>query len=57
MFVLSLQINLIAPPSFVLTMTVMDKDRGLQLLQQACDTIAAKIKELGGDMTVKVPVS
>jgi hypothetical protein len=50
------QINLIAPPSFVLTTTVMDKDKGLELLTSACDAISAKIKENGGDMTLKVPV-
>ena len=34
----------------------MDKDKGVELLSAACDAIAAKIKENGGDMAIKVAV-
>lgn len=49
------QINLIAPPTFVVFTTTLDKDRGIELLTKVCSIISEKIKEKGGDMNLKTP--
>jgi len=40
-------------PSFSLTLSTIDKEKGIQLINQACDAISKKIKEFGGDMTIR----
>lgn len=46
-------IKLISSPTYLLMMTVMDKDYGLKTLREALELISKKIKELGGTMTIK----
>ena len=50
-----LSITLIRSPSFLLSISDEDKDRGLVFLNNACDIVSKRIKEYGGDMSVKVP--
>ncbi len=49
-----ISITLIRPPSFLISITVSDKEQGITILNEACDVICKKIRELGGSMTVKV---
>lgn len=50
---LEVKINLIAPPSYVVTTTSLDKDKGIQLLQKALEAIRAVITEKQGSMQIK----
>jgi translation initiation factor 2 subunit 1 len=49
---LDISVSLIIP-SFSLTLSTIDKEKGIQLINQACDAISKKIKEFGGDMTIR----
>mmetsp|Transcript_11705 Transcript_11705/g.17646 ORF Transcript_11705/g.17646 Transcript_11705/m.17646 type:complete len:332 (+) Transcript_11705:77-1072(+) len=46
--------KLIAPPIYVLSLTTLDKDSGLALLNKAIDVINSSITSMGGKMEVKM---
>lgn len=48
-----LQINLIAPPAYVVTTTSLDKEKGVELLRNALDAINKVISEKKGSMQIK----
>lgn len=50
-----LSITLIRSPSFLLSINSEDKEKGLVILNNACDIIGNRIRELGGYMSVVVP--
>ncbi|XP_026682616.1 eukaryotic translation initiation factor 2 subunit 1-like [Diaphorina citri] len=52
-----IKINLIAPPLYVMTTVTPEKADGLKALQEAIDTIKAKIEQLGGVFQVQMAVS
>lgn len=47
-----ISISLIVP-SFSLTLNTLEKERGIDIVNKACDAISKKIKEFGGDMVVR----
>lgn len=47
--------KLIAPPIYVLSMTTLDKDTGLKLMNKAIETINSTISAKGGKMELKMP--
>ncbi|KAJ5492871.1 Eukaryotic translation initiation factor 2 subunit alpha [Penicillium diatomitis] len=49
-----IKVKLVAPPLYVLTNQSLDKNQGIQMLEVAIENIAAKIKEAGGNCTVKM---
>jgi translation initiation factor 2 subunit 1 len=49
-----INIQLIAPPKYVLFVTSMDRTQGIDILQRALDTIEATIKGSGGVFHLKV---
>lgn len=49
-----IKINLIAPPLYVMTTSTPERQDGLQLLNEACEAIEAKIKECGGSFSIKM---
>ena len=49
-----IKVKLVAPPLYVLTNQSLDKNQGIQMLEAAIENIAAKIKEAGGNCTVKM---
>eukprot|EP00045_Choanoeca_perplexa_P016340 m.219356 g.219356 ORF g.219356 m.219356 type:complete len:314 (+) comp17231_c1_seq4:205-1146(+) len=51
---LSVQVNLIAPPLYVVTTNSLDKTKGIEVLQSALDEITRVITEKGGAITVKM---
>lgn len=51
-----INIKLVAPPLYVLYVTSLDKDRGIETLEKAVATIKAKITELKGNLVVKAAV-
>ena len=50
---MAIKINLIAPPSYVVTTQTMEREDGLKLLQTALDTIEKNIKAAGGIFSVQ----
>ena len=44
-----------APPLYVLTSQCLDKTLGIQQLEVAIENIGTKIRESGGNLTVKMP--
>lgn len=50
---LEIKINLIAPPAYVVTTTSLDKEKGIELLQQALEAIRVVITEKQGSMQIK----
>jgi uncharacterized membrane protein YhaH (DUF805 family) len=50
------QIKLVAPPLYVMYLTCLDKEYGIQLLEKGIQLIKEKITSLGGELVVKVPV-
>jgi translation initiation factor 2 subunit 1 len=50
-----IKIKLIAPPLYVITCTTLDKDFGIQLLNEAIETITSTARTLGGAVEVKMP--
>jgi hypothetical protein len=51
------QINLIAPPLYVVTTNTLERVEGLAKLQQILDVIKSMIEASGGVFTVKMAVS
>ena len=49
------KIKLVAPPLYVIMTQALDKEKGLAVLQQACDTITKIVKSKGGDVNIKTP--
>ena len=49
------KIKLVAPPLYVIMTQALDKDKGIALLQQACDSITAIVKSKGGEVNIKTP--
>ena len=52
-----LQINLIAPPLYVMTTRTLEKSDGLKVMQTALEKIQEVITEAGGVFTIKMAVS
>ncbi|XP_037825923.1 eukaryotic translation initiation factor 2 subunit 1 [Lucilia sericata] len=52
---LPIRINLIAPPLYVMTTSTTKKAEGLKILEQAIDSIKAKITEYNGEFKVIMP--
>lgn len=52
-----LQINLIAPPLYVVTTQTLERNEGLEKLRLAMDRIKESIETSGGLYTVKMEVS
>jgi translation initiation factor 2 subunit 1 len=50
---LEVKIKLVAPPLYVLLMSVMDKDEGIAKMDQANELIKASIEKAGGQFTMK----
>lgn len=53
----SLQINLIAPPRYVMTTTTLERTEGLSVLNQAMAAIKEKIEEKRGVFNIQMEVS
>lgn len=51
------QINLIAPPRYVMTTTTLERTEGLSMLNQAMAVIKEKIEEKRGVFNVQMEVS
>lgn len=49
-----IRVKLVAPPLYVLTSQCLDKNMGIQLLEEAIERITAKIKESNGGCVVKM---
>lgn len=49
-----IKVKLVAPPLYVLTSQCLDKNMGIQLLEQAIEKVGAKIKEANGNCNVKM---
>jgi len=49
------KIKLVAPPLYVIMTQALDKEKGIALLQQACDSITAIVKSKGGEVNIKTP--
>jgi translation initiation factor 2 subunit 1 len=47
------QIKLVAPPLYVLYVTSLDKEKGIETLEKAINAIKAKITELKGNLVIK----
>ena len=54
---LTKQINLIAPPLYVVTTVSLDKELGIVLLGEVLEKIKSKITEKDGVFNVKLPVN
>ena len=52
-----LQINLIAPPRYVMTTTTLERTEGLSVLNQAMAAIKEKIEEKRGVFNIQMEVS
>uniref|UniRef100_A0A6A7G4A1 Eukaryotic translation initiation factor 2 subunit 1 n=1 Tax=Hirondellea gigas TaxID=1518452 RepID=A0A6A7G4A1_9CRUS len=50
---ISLQVNLIAPPQYCITTTVIDKEAGIAKLTEVCTAIRTEIVSLGGNFSQK----
>ncbi|CAB4064900.1 EIF2S1 [Lepeophtheirus salmonis] len=50
----SIKINLIAPPLYVITTSTPEKVEGLRVMQEACDAIKSKIGEYGGSFNIQM---
>lgn len=50
---MQVKINLIAPPLYVVTMTTLDKDKGLEKLNEALQAIEKSIKAAGGIFNIQ----
>ena len=50
---IAIKIKLVAPPLYVMMTTALDKERGLELLQAACDEISKRVRAAGGEVNVK----
>lgn len=48
------KIKLIAPPMYVMTTMTLDKDEGIEILNQAIETISTIIKSKGGSLDLKM---
>lgn len=48
------QINLIAPPLYVVTTVSVDKDKGVDILRKALDAIKSVITSKKGSLNVKM---
>lgn len=55
--VIHLQINLIAPPLYVVTTTTLERADGLKTLNEAITNIKNSIENSGGQFSVKLAVS
>lgn len=53
---LVLQINLIAPPRYVMTTTTLERTEGLSVLNQAMAAIKEKIEEKRGVFNIQMEV-
>lgn len=51
------QINLIAPPRYVMTTTTLERTEGLSVLNQAMAAIKEKIEEKRGVFNIQMEVS
>jgi len=48
-----IKIKLVAPPLYVMMTTALDKEMGIQKLEEACEVVAEIIKEKGGETRIK----
>jgi len=48
-----IKIKLVAPPLYVIMTTSLNKEVGIQLLQDACDLIVKMVKAKKGDVNIK----
>lgn len=48
------KIKLIAPPMYVMTTMTLDKDQGIEIMNQAIETIGSVIRARGGSLDVKM---
>lgn len=49
-----IKVKLVSPPLYVLTSQTLDKNKGIKLLEEAIQSIEARIKASGGGLTVKM---
>lgn len=49
-----IKVKLVSPPLYVLTCQTLDKNIGIQLLEEAIQSIEAKIKSVGGGLSIKM---
>lgn len=52
---IQVKIKLVAPPLYVIMTSALDKDKGIEVLQTACDLITKMVKSKGGDVNIKTP--
>lgn len=50
-----IRVKLVAPPLYVLTSQCLDKNMGIQMLEEAIQRIDGKIKQSGGGCIIKMP--
>ena len=51
---LPFEVNLIAPPLYVVRSQALDKEQGIKRCKEAIEAITAKIKEKGGTLNIKM---
>lgn len=50
------KIKLVAPPLYVIMTQALNKDKGIETLQKACDLISSMVKsKAGGEVNIKTP--
>lgn len=49
-------IKLVAPPMYVITTSAMEKEKGIDFINEVCTTISASIKQKNGNLSVKTEV-
>jgi translation initiation factor 2 subunit 1 len=50
---MAIKIKLVAPPLYVMTTSSLNKEKGIRLLQEACEAIEKTVKARGGEVNIK----
>jgi len=50
---IQVKIKLVAPPLYVMMTTALDKEKGIAVLESACQSITAVVRSRGGDVVIK----
>jgi translation initiation factor 2 subunit 1 len=51
------KVNLISTPLYTIATTTMDKEKGMEVINKAVETIKAEIEKRNGSLVVKIPAS
>lgn len=50
----TVKVRLVAPPLYVMTCTILDREQGIHRLQEAIEEVTEKIKTYGGNCSVRM---